>query len=130
MDGSPELRLNRSTSRHCRGGVPELAADSTVEGDAARPLQSEGLIALRPIDCDALRTGKVVLAMNEEAVAPTAEVGSAWPARYDAAAVRPTVFTEPSSLGANRVPVETRSEERRVGRECVSTGRDRWPPYH
>src|SRR3546814_12994663 len=23
-----------------------------------------------------------------------------------------------------------RSEERRVGKECVSTGRSRWPPYH
>src|SRR3546814_7150561 len=102
MDESPELRLKGSTSRHGRDGVPELAADSTVEGDAARPLQSEGLIAPRPIDCDALRTGKVVLAMNEEAVAPRAEVGSARPAWYDAAAVRPTGFTEPSSLSANR----------------------------
>src|SRR3546814_12472235 len=25
---------------------------------------------------------------------------------------------------------ETRSEERRVGKECVSTCRDRWSPYH
>src|SRR3546814_16726682 len=24
----------------------------------------------------------------------------------------------------------TRSEERRVGKECVSTCRSRWPPYH
>src|SRR3546814_15356108 len=24
----------------------------------------------------------------------------------------------------------TRSEERRVGKECVSTGRTRWSPYH
>src|SRR3546814_6042807 len=24
----------------------------------------------------------------------------------------------------------TRSEERRVGKECVSTGRSRWSPYH
>src|SRR3546814_17460801 len=26
--------------------------------------------------------------------------------------------------------VETRSEERRVGKECVSTFRSRWSPYH
>src|SRR3546814_1434631 len=26
--------------------------------------------------------------------------------------------------------VETRSEERRVGKECVSTCRSRWSPYH
>src|SRR3546814_1002390 len=30
-----------------------------------------------------------------------------------------------------RVPVNTvRSEERRVGQECVSTCRSRWSPYH
>src|SRR3546814_341914 len=28
------------------------------------------------------------------------------------------------------VPVEDRSEERRVGKECVSTCRSRWSPYH
>src|SRR3546814_9322510 len=26
--------------------------------------------------------------------------------------------------------VHQRSEERRVGKECVSTCRSRWPPYH
>src|SRR3546814_13433296 len=25
---------------------------------------------------------------------------------------------------------DVRSEERRVGKECVSTGRSRWSPYH
>src|SRR3546814_12038160 len=29
-----------------------------------------------------------------------------------------------------RVDFETRSEERRVGKECVSTCRSRWSPYH
>src|SRR3546814_6814790 len=27
-------------------------------------------------------------------------------------------------------PRRERSEERRVGKECVSTGRSRWSPYH
>src|SRR3546814_12714317 len=27
-------------------------------------------------------------------------------------------------------PLEFRSEERRVGKECVSTCRSRWTPYH
>src|SRR3546814_17202391 len=26
--------------------------------------------------------------------------------------------------------IEARSEERSVGKECVSTGRSRWPPYN
>src|SRR3546814_4367773 len=28
------------------------------------------------------------------------------------------------------LPTEARSEERRVGKECVSTCRSRWSPYH
>ena len=28
------------------------------------------------------------------------------------------------------MPMSTRSEERRVGKECVSTCRSRWSPYH
>src|SRR3546814_4121286 len=30
----------------------------------------------------------------------------------------------------HRFPVLIRSEERRVGKECVSTCRSRWSPYH
>src|SRR3546814_18368102 len=29
-----------------------------------------------------------------------------------------------------RIPASARSEERRVGKECVSTCRSRWSPYH
>src|SRR3546814_13377710 len=32
--------------------------------------------------------------------------------------------------GADRVRGQGRSEERRVGKECVSTCRSRWSPYH
>src|SRR3546814_12930984 len=34
--------------------------------------------------------------------------------------------------GASRFPLQVpfRSEERRVGKECVSTCRSRWSPYH
>src|SRR3546814_11535904 len=31
---------------------------------------------------------------------------------------------------ASRSPSRDRSEERRVGKECVSTCRSRWSPYH
>src|SRR3546814_1250563 len=34
----------------------------------------------------------------------------------------------PPSSSATRAPI--RSEERRVGKECVSTCRSRWSPYH
>src|SRR3546814_18084745 len=35
-----------------------------------------------------------------------------------------SVFADPAGS------FTTRSEERRVGKECVSTCRSRWPPYH
>src|SRR3546814_10739274 len=39
-----------------------------------------------------------------------------------------TVLTATNSIGAARV--DDRSEERRVGKACVSTCRSRWSPYH
>src|SRR3546814_13401589 len=33
-------------------------------------------------------------------------------------------------LRANRREIDIRSEERSVGKECVSTCRSRWSPYH
>src|SRR3546814_2329835 len=32
--------------------------------------------------------------------------------------------------GRGRADIQRRSEERRVGKECVSTCRSRWSPYH
>src|SRR3546814_13703302 len=47
------------------------------------------------------------------------------------------VHTELTDAGVRQQPVELeviafggRSEERRVGKECVSTCRSRWSPYH
>src|SRR3546814_8215733 len=37
-------------------------------------------------------------------------------------------FTQPIEMRVSEVL--TRSEERRVGKECVSTCRSRWSPYH
>src|SRR3546814_13748253 len=37
---------------------------------------------------------------------------------------------ERSAFRALRSPKSFRSEERRVGKECVSTCRSRWSPYH
>src|SRR3546814_1981188 len=38
-----------------------------------------------------------------------------------------TVAEDKAALGAK---IAARSEERRVGKECVSTCRSRWSPYH
>src|SRR3546814_15681683 len=37
---------------------------------------------------------------------------------------------QPGSFGRRSVLKRKRSEERRVGKECVSTCRSRWSPYH
>src|SRR3546814_10870342 len=36
----------------------------------------------------------------------------------------------PGAIDRNITEPEPRSEERRVGKECVSTCRSRWSPYH
>src|SRR3546814_5015072 len=45
--------------------------------------------------------------------------------RHDQGMIRP--FHDPCVV---RIQREPRSEERRVGKECVSTCRSRWSPYH
>src|SRR3546814_4133287 len=42
-------------------------------------------------------------------------------------ALRPVI---PSNACTLRITAAARSEERRVGKECVSTCRSRWSPYH
>src|SRR3546814_19854314 len=58
--------------------------------------------------------------------------GSRLGARHHAAVVDKGVLrmeVEIAEVGEIAEPVE-RSEERRVGKECVRRGRSRWSPYH
>src|SRR3546814_14525174 len=41
-----------------------------------------------------------------------------------------TVSDGTIDFGKGKVKILARSEERRVGKECVSTCRSRWSPYH
>src|SRR3546814_17213638 len=41
-----------------------------------------------------------------------------------------TTLTDPQWKNTTALSGDTRSEERRVGTECVSTCRSRWSPYH
>src|SRR3546814_5567125 len=50
--------------------------------------------------------------------------GTAW------TSLRFTNSPKPSSASSRPKPDPLRSEERRVGKECVSTCRSRWSPYH
>src|SRR3546814_15763859 len=44
--------------------------------------------------------------------------------------IRPNVLAPRVAAPAELPPAAARSEERRVGKECVSTRRSRWSPYH
>src|SRR3546814_16158287 len=52
------------------------------------------------------------------------------PGWFDAAVLLSTVVTLVLWLCWPTSPVTGRSEERRVGKECVRTCRSRWSPYH
>src|SRR3546814_19097290 len=43
---------------------------------------------------------------------------------------RPIPFEIMADRREGRIVLDLRSEERRVGKECVSTCRSRWSPYH
>src|SRR3546814_11340961 len=43
---------------------------------------------------------------------------------------RLTALGQDVEMEFKRMPVALRSEERRVGKECVSTCRSRWSPHH
>src|SRR3546814_3324874 len=51
-------------------------------------------------------------------------------AHPDAVMFVPERVKAPDWLKSQKDPAEARSEERRVGKECVSTCRSRWSPYH
>src|SRR3546814_12650912 len=77
-----------------------------------------------------------------QALAATASIGPGSLNMVTGAALATTnrvpVLLFPSDIFANRAPDPvlqqledpTRSAERRVGKECVSTCRSRWSPYH
>src|SRR3546814_10626563 len=46
------------------------------------------------------------------------------------AVIAPNLPCKPNTILYNKVTIKSRSEERRVGKECVSTCRSRWSPYH
>src|SRR3546814_18547992 len=56
--------------------------------------------------------------------------GAAAGAKARSGAARAADRTRRCNAADNRAALAARSEERRVGKECVSTCRSRWSPYH
>src|SRR3546814_15654971 len=68
--------------------------------------------------------GTYALSRHSVSVSVIAGEGTGMESDYDyATAVYGADLENPAAVGA-------RSEERRVGKECVSTCRSRWSPYH
>src|SRR3546814_5043149 len=64
--------------------------------------------------------------MSEKLGAMTAVM----PISFIAQAACSRLEPQPKLSPATRIGAPARSEERRVGKECVSTCRSRWSPYH
>src|SRR3546814_9821129 len=64
---------------------------------------------------------------SNDTVAALEHMQAAQAAGADAALVVAPYYNKPNQEGVFR---HFRSEERRVGKECVSTCRSRWSPYH
>src|SRR3546814_15508473 len=72
----------------------------------------------------ALGAGSVVVAGNLKFAAAPLPATAA-----ELIATQETLGERTAWLAASTHPREERSEERRVGKECVSTCRSRWSPY-
>src|SRR3546814_10708276 len=66
-------------------------------------------------------------ALSADALADALKTLLDWPLRQSVEQLAPTHVDVPSG---QRRRIDYRSEERRVGKECVSTCRSRWSPYH
>src|SRR3546814_12218136 len=88
-----------------------------AESDIATPGASELLSSWRA--CKAWpHTNTCTPAADSCAISPRFGLATPWRARYA------------GSASAESVAPSLRSEARRVGKECVSTCRSRWSPYH
>src|SRR3546814_4238509 len=67
-----------------------------------------------------------IVAKHDGLAHAAAQVVAALAAEHDGIAVA----VEPVVAACRRIDRTERSEERRVGKECVSTCRSRWSPYH
>src|SRR3546814_14860058 len=89
------------------------------DGDRLRPIMAREAARVR-------KSTAITQDIDEDAVAPLF-VQPVARACEDVVVIH---VSAPQS-GASQVPVAAlRSEERRVGKECVSTCRSRWSPYH
>src|SRR3546814_12375733 len=99
-----------------RSGVPRAAIERIAEADGFACLaenRRQGLWKVKGLG---------------EAPLPLFAAADEREAKFSPGGLEPDVALRPMTEG--REVVADRSEERRVGKECVSTCRSRWSPYH
>src|SRR3546814_19412050 len=116
-----------SVARYTAEPSPEAQkTENAEEGTAAHAdnlAMTEEAIGKAGIAVEAVRAGGLGSEILAQATVTAAPAGEAIVTARAGGAVT-QVFKR---LGD---PVKARSEERRVGKECVSTCRSRWSPYH
>src|SRR3546814_7416381 len=61
---------------------------------------------------------------------PICRISSTWTTSLPFSHAKRFSKAAPKHCAVTRRPITGRSEERRVGKECVNTCRSRWSPYH
>src|SRR3546814_11376204 len=113
MLGKLRTRLNKGDSWLTRDLSTLFSADKLTP-DALEEIETRLLLADAGIDATAWLMERLRNEVNAGRVKNPKQLR---------AALRP-------SLVELLAPIAKRSEERRVGKECVSTCRSRWSPYH
>src|SRR3546814_13391223 len=90
-------------------------------------------VLLRNLDCQILLFNNEIYGLTKGQYSPTSRVGTQSPSMpfgsVDSPA-RPAAFALGSGARFVARAYDFRSEERRVGKECVRMCRSRWSPYH
>src|SRR3546814_16456802 len=81
---------------------------------------------------DKIAVGGALVTLETDASASESSAAETAPATPAASQTKPAIGSTPASVASPALVNgnDSRSEERRVGKECVSTCRSRWSPYH
>src|SRR3546814_11508070 len=105
-------------------------------GDTIRSRPATGKLVLVEIDARSLAAldhwpwPRSYHALAIEALGRAGAQATGFDVEFSARSTPRQDATFAKAIRESSVPVILRSEERRVGNECVSTCRSRWSPYH
>src|SRR3546814_11909444 len=91
---------------------------------------SSDLPVAEPAPASAAAAEEEELLLSPAAEMPAESTPASQPPEAEAAPQPPTRPAPRVATGGTLFERMSRSEERRVGKECVSTCRSRWSPYH